>query len=163
MLSQISDLVETQQELGEEPAGMVLVIGETMACRAAWEVGTRTTIPQPTPVSALAPAPPVFDTDSSPSDNLLLPHTWHEDLAEHLPPPCHSGCAWFSIQVSGRASPGEVMDPECRCTAPLAMGTVPLTTLAWLMPKLVDPIHRASHTSDTPRHKPHMWTILSAL
>ena len=171
MLSQISDLVETQQELGEGPAGTVPAMREAAARRAPWEVGTRAIVPRPTWVwrqgSAPAPAPPVFDPDPSPSDSPLLPHAWHEELAERLPPPHPSGCsaeaggcAGLSIQAAGRASPGGVTDPKC--WAGSSMGTAPLATLVWLMPKLADPIHGASHTSAIPMHEPHRWPTLAA-
>lgn len=168
--------METQQELGKGPAGMVPAMRETAACRVPWEVGARATIPWPTWVWhqgwAPAPAPLVFHPDTSPSDSPLLPHawhSWHEELAEHLlPPPRPSGCsaeagdcAGLSIQAAGRASPGGVIDTKH--WAGSSMGTAPLTSQVWLMPKLADPIHGASHTSATPRHEPHTWPTLATL
>lgn len=172
MLSQISDLVEIQQELGEGPAGLVVATRETAARGAPWEVGTRAMIPWSAWVwcqgLAQAPAPLVFDPDFSPLNGPLLPHAWHEKLAEHLAPPRPSGFSAEAGGCLGNLHPSSRQGKSWQGEGPKhrarsSTGTTPLAMLVWFLPKLADPIHGARHMSVTPRHEPCAWPTLASL
>lgn len=71
--------METQQELGHDPAGTALKMCETAARSAPWEVGTRATVPRPAWISsqdtASAPALLVLDLDPPLLRALAFSHT----------------------------------------------------------------------------------------
>lgn len=163
--------METQQELGHDPAGTALKMCETAARSAPWEVGTRATVPRPAWISsqdtASAPALLVLDLDPPLLSPRFLTYgsNQHEGLAELLSLPRPSGCSaeaegcvGLSVPVvpARTASPGGVMDPKS--WAGSSTGTAPLAALVWLTPELMEPIHGAGtllpHPGTSLRHGP---------